>query len=160
MAQLVGLVGQKTIVLDFSHVHSARVGFAGEACSIFMVPTQITPQVVVPPLEEVRLTLTTLLSSIFYQYLHVKSRQVHVIVVEPMLWPRAWRDSLYSALFMDFQVKLNSLFFLQLTFKSTSTKSRLCIGVIREFPAESLYGTDSKRSFIRCHCLSLAVWRV
>lgn len=54
--------------------------------------------------QHYRLTATNIFRRVFYEYLHVKSSTVRVLLIEKLLWPQSLRDALISSLLVDYQV--------------------------------------------------------
>lgn len=96
-------VNLKSIVLEFCD-ESIIIGF-GKCPS---------PRWTIPFVSEsnnehlARAKFTSILQTIFNDYLHLRARSSQVVVIEPFLWPRITRDALYNSLLFDFQVPMIS----------------------------------------------------
>lgn len=93
-------ISLKPVVLEFSQDDTVSVGFGKSAAPRWTIPFTLDHT------EGIyyRAQFTTLLQTIFNDYLHVRSRNCQVVVIEPCFWCRSARDALYSSLLSDFQV--------------------------------------------------------
>lgn len=99
---MLSLTAERNLVLEFAE-EFVRIGIAGESRPRFSLKSTL------PVLSSgglpLRLHFGNLLREIFYDYLHVKPKLCQVLVLEPVFWPKIVRDSLFTTLINDFQVR-------------------------------------------------------
>ena len=94
---------QKVIVIEFS-LPIIRAGFAGESAPRVSIPLDSMPvvganQLLAPFInnlttDELREICLHLLSSIFLDYLQVKSKDTYVLIVEPIVGIQRFREAI------------------------------------------------------------------
>lgn len=93
----------RQIVLDFSG-KDIKVGFGGRNAPAWSFPYGSNNLLLMEDRASTRSKVINILQTIFNDYLHSKPRSSQIVVVEPIFWAKAFRDSLYTSLFLDFQV--------------------------------------------------------
>jgi hypothetical protein len=90
----------RRVVLEFSETFISA-GIAGEWKPRFTLPHQHQHS---DDELELRLHYCTIIRRILIDTLLLKTRQCHVLIIEPLFWPRKHRDSLFSSLLLDYRV--------------------------------------------------------
>lgn len=96
----------KQVVLDF-HRNFVFVGFSGKSCPTWKIPLESGEGTPLQSAAFYRTRFSSLLQTVFNDYIHSKSRSCQVLVVEPLFWPKVIRDSLFTCLLLEYQVILD-----------------------------------------------------
>ncbi len=100
----------KCVVIDWSSERFLLAGYCGESFPFYSIP--LPPSLEVKGKSEERswqwedlyLSVSNLFRRIFSDFLRVRPKQIHVLVVEPVFLSRVMRDCIFTVLLNDFQV--------------------------------------------------------
>lgn len=81
-----------------------KVGLAGDNRPRFVLSTHVDQPTARDSPLDLRLHYGNLFRRFFHEILHVKTKLVSVLVVEPLYWPSSHRDAVFTCLTIDFQV--------------------------------------------------------
>lgn len=93
----------KQVVLDF-HKNFLLVGFSGKSSPTWKISLDGDVEAPVKSPAFYRTHFSSILQSVFNDYIHSKPRNCQVLVVEPLFWPKVVRDALFTCLLLEYQV--------------------------------------------------------
>lgn len=93
----------KQVVLDF-HKNFVFVGFSGKSCPTWKILLDGDEETPLKSIAFYRTRFSSLMQTVFNDYIHSKPRNCQVLVVEPLFWPKVIRDSLFTCLLLEYQV--------------------------------------------------------
>eukprot|EP01040_Poterioochromonas_malhamensis_P010286 gene10286-11188_t len=100
----------KCVVIDWSSERFLLAGYCGESFPFYSIP--LPPSLEVKEQseeshwqwEDLYLSVSNLFRRIFSDFLRVRPKQIHVLVVEPVFLSRVVRDCIFTVLLNDFHV--------------------------------------------------------
>jgi hypothetical protein len=95
----------KQVVLDF-HKNFVLVGFSGKSRPTWKILLDGDEETPLKSAAFYRTRYSSLLQTVFNDYIHSKPRNCQVLVVEPLFWPKVIRDSLFTCLLIEYQVSV------------------------------------------------------